>query len=1227
MSGDSSNSRAASPATSANSGRSTGARAGPASNSNLESTITRLLVATKQLLEGLAKWSRGEVSEDAISAIYVKLGNDFNVACAAFAREKIGMNELLSVPSDLRICLETCLSDTPSQAALERHLPQVRQIIIGLLHGLREKQRLYREGSAARRERERAANAAAAAGGQAAHVGHGIGASPGQSGIPLTPASAGRSRDELRRFVTAAAAAPPPPTHEENGGYGYNRGRHSDGSVSTTSSASLNGSMARRGGSEASAFPSRSSGGGGGMGPQRGGSLRERGSLHERDSSRSSTRGTLEDIGLMPSVISREAPAMPRSNSTTSMDSNASAPQSVASTGGTRTPRTRSPPPPSRSRGEAVPAVPRTPTTDTFPTGFPAASTANSASSSSNPPQAPNQPQQQHQYRSQVLRLPPPSTIVRPPSSASINDDEPSAPLPPSQSRPQPPSQSQAQAQSASLEALKTSDHLSRRASKRYSAYAIQKMTSPQPGSTTAGGGGGTSPSPGGDGSPRADKPRIRERDFAVNGFGLGSGAGTEGGVRRSQSSREHRPSRSLGGGGGVGAPPVPGIPRSWSSSQNLRGQRSPIAEEEEEEGEEDEEDGGEGDDESPVRRDAGMRTGGGRKRPSVTPPPALSATPGQDGMPRSGSAPTLSSPSLSITLAPPFGSDVGPAHPGYLAPRGSSPALPPLPISRSTSTTPSILPSPSPPTQRDPTGPLSIFLRLGPRVRRAHLPSPPTSIEQLRQLFCERFGYSPGVTEGGWPELYLCDEKTGVRWELEELEEVREGSVVSLEVDAVEQVKHHIDSGLSTLSQEIKELRATVTAMRRLSTSHLNTSSLLSPDAGGLSPTSGSVGMRPSPSQKQFENAAEMVLRMRRAGSTTSLLPFASSEDGDKGKKADEGAEKKDLSPATATAPSAVPPPPPPTSGETFSPTTSTSIGPIVTTLRSQHSEVQNLRREIGILRQVYIDFTSSTKSQFASLRVQTSHLHGLAQSKLSTDRAFVEAGTVKLDGESTDLVVRVDELQDTIEQLRADTVRGVKPRPQQLSETASLLRKAVDQRNKLETWLKEVKPSWSQMWSVELSRILGEQKAVETQETLLGELEEDLEDTQKVLSNIQAVAKQLKPSTSSSSVGSASGTGGGPGVRLRELGGGVDSHEGLNTVLMEVRALQPDPSKRLEAIERAEREREKQLAAGQTDEFKQELGAFVGEGKLKKSGGIEEAERMRQKKSEATLKAMFSG
>lgn len=53
--------------------------------------VTRLLVSTKNLLENLTSWSQDRTSDDQISDIYVKLGNDFNAACATFARENISM--------------------------------------------------------------------------------------------------------------------------------------------------------------------------------------------------------------------------------------------------------------------------------------------------------------------------------------------------------------------------------------------------------------------------------------------------------------------------------------------------------------------------------------------------------------------------------------------------------------------------------------------------------------------------------------------------------------------------------------------------------------------------------------------------------------------------------------------------------------------------------------------------------------------------------------------------------------------------------------------------------------------------------------------------------------------------------------------------------------------------------------------------------------------------------
>lgn len=58
---------------------------------HLETTVTKLLVATKQLLEGLTDWSQGRITEEQVSDIYVRLGNCFNAAVAAFTKEGISM--------------------------------------------------------------------------------------------------------------------------------------------------------------------------------------------------------------------------------------------------------------------------------------------------------------------------------------------------------------------------------------------------------------------------------------------------------------------------------------------------------------------------------------------------------------------------------------------------------------------------------------------------------------------------------------------------------------------------------------------------------------------------------------------------------------------------------------------------------------------------------------------------------------------------------------------------------------------------------------------------------------------------------------------------------------------------------------------------------------------------------------------------------------------------------
>lgn len=57
----------------------------------MESAVTRLLVSIKQLLEALTQWSTLSVDESQVSDVYVRLGNDFNAAVAAFGAFSIDM--------------------------------------------------------------------------------------------------------------------------------------------------------------------------------------------------------------------------------------------------------------------------------------------------------------------------------------------------------------------------------------------------------------------------------------------------------------------------------------------------------------------------------------------------------------------------------------------------------------------------------------------------------------------------------------------------------------------------------------------------------------------------------------------------------------------------------------------------------------------------------------------------------------------------------------------------------------------------------------------------------------------------------------------------------------------------------------------------------------------------------------------------------------------------------
>ena len=108
--------------------------------SSIETTVTKLLISTKHLLQVLTQWSKGSVGGKGVSDAYVQLGNDFKLVSKYFTQHEIDVTDLGDVPLQLRRVLELALREKPCDQTLNKYLPQIREIIVTMLEKLKIKQ-------------------------------------------------------------------------------------------------------------------------------------------------------------------------------------------------------------------------------------------------------------------------------------------------------------------------------------------------------------------------------------------------------------------------------------------------------------------------------------------------------------------------------------------------------------------------------------------------------------------------------------------------------------------------------------------------------------------------------------------------------------------------------------------------------------------------------------------------------------------------------------------------------------------------------------------------------------------------------------------------------------------------------------------------------------------------------------------------------------------------------
>ncbi|QLG73286.1 hypothetical protein HG535_0E03700 [Zygotorulaspora mrakii] len=281
-----------------------------------------------------------------------------------------------------------------------------------------------------------------------------------------------------------------------------------------------------------------------------------------------------------------------------------------------------------------------------------------------------------------------------------------------------------------------------------------------------------------------------------------------------------------------------------------------------------------------------------------------------------------------------------------------------------------------------------------------------------------------------------------------------------------------------------------------------------------------------------------------------------------------------------------------------------------------SKPFNVVEVKQELSKLRQVQNENKKLVNSTLATVLAKLSEFRNASlESPNSCSKTYIEKSQNKLSEVSDGLLSRVDDLQDLVEILRKDVAnRGARPSKKKLQSLLKELTSAQDGVKKMEEYIGTEKPRWKAIWEKELDKVCEEQQFLTLQEDLAIDLAEDVGKALETFSlvNLCCVEQEKNPERGKSN----------PILPIPRPGELKVAREQL---LMDVQSLHPDHEGRKEALAKAEKLWEKERKYRDNDEFEDELETFVGNASFKRSGGVEEVERLRQEKDKENLRANF--
>lgn len=461
------------------------------------------------------------------------------------------------------------------------------------------------------------------------------------------------------------------------------------------------------------------------------------------------------------------------------------------------------------------------------------------------------------------------------------------------------------------------------------------------------------------------------------------------------------------------------------------------------------------------------------------------------------------------------------------------------------------------------------LFLQVGKEVKKVTYDGELT-IPALQLLFMDKFSYTSGQLD--FPHIYIRDPAANLSYELEDVSEVQNKSVLIL----------NLEGKIGSISIFFSRNSVTHYILTyRVAAEDSRIADLQSQIVGGFEAVNTDMAQFRSIIVDTLESFRVQMTEAQRAMEKREIMTRPTNVATEAGKTVPQG------KPIDTK---------------------------LVNEIKVEQENLTRLKRDLAVVRQMHNEFQTDSREMMEKLK-NTIKEREAAQPAVTAienqTRRSVDQVKEKLQTSSSAITTRLEELQDVIDDLKHDvTQRRCRPSKAQLahcSDEAIALDSEIKELSKL---ISTAKPVWKKTWEDELQTILKEQQFIKDQESLVVDLEEDHSTLMEVFRQLQKINEIQATSA--------------PTKREFNVGPTPEGFEGMSSVLKEVSMIDVDSSRRLRALNQAEKMRQRELD-NRIDEFEHELTSFVDSKKLKKTGGAEEAERERQRKDKLMLQRLY--